>query len=98
VQGFGYPVLISSLGQSATAICAALVLCVTGETLNNARKIGIFPLAALGCVSALALVLGQYPYFYLTVAFIQASPRNGPLVTMTRTPVVYKYTRQRVYF
>lgn len=73
--------LISSLGQTATAICAAAVLYITGGTLDNARKIGVYPLVALGCVSALALVLGQYPYFYLTVAFIQVRPRSDPLVT-----------------
>jgi len=44
---------------------------ITDETLDNGKRIGFRTLAVLGCVSALSLVLGQYPYFYLTVAFIQ---------------------------
>ena len=64
--------------QVATALCAAVVVFITGESLETGRKIGATTLLVLGCVSALALVLGQYPYFYLTVAFIQMLKAFSP--------------------
>ncbi|EOD26934.1 hypothetical protein EMIHUDRAFT_114831 [Emiliania huxleyi CCMP1516] len=77
-KGFGYPVMVSAMGQVATALCAAVVVFITGESLETGRKIGATTLLVLGCVSALALVLGQYPYFYLTVAFIQMLKAFSP--------------------
>ena len=77
-KGFGYPVLVSALGQTTSAVCATIAVHITGETLDNGRRIGYKTLGVLGCVSALSLVLGQYPYFYLTVAFIQMLKAFSP--------------------
>mmetsp|Transcript_24125 Transcript_24125/g.77435 ORF Transcript_24125/g.77435 Transcript_24125/m.77435 type:complete len:362 (-) Transcript_24125:660-1745(-) len=77
-KGFGYPVMVSAMGQVATALCAGVFVFITGESLETGRKIGATTLLVLGCVSALALVLGQYPYFYLTVAFIQMLKAFSP--------------------
>mmetsp|Transcript_11507 Transcript_11507/g.16391 ORF Transcript_11507/g.16391 Transcript_11507/m.16391 type:complete len:375 (+) Transcript_11507:121-1245(+) len=77
-EGFGYPVLVSALGQTTTAVCAIAMVYITDETLDNGKRIGFRTLAVLGCVSALSLVLGQYPYFYLTVAFIQMLKAFSP--------------------
>ena len=38
---------------------------------------GLRSLLTLGGASAFALVLGQYPYLYLTVAFIQMLKARG---------------------
>ena len=69
--GFGYPVMVSALGQSTTALCSAAAVKGFGLSVENGRHVGLRSLLTLGGASAFALVLGQYPYLYLTVAFIQ---------------------------
>jgi len=76
--GFGYPVMVSALGQTTTAVCAYLVVRCTGMSVENGRKVSWRNLMLLGAASALALVLGQYPYLYLTVAFIQMLKAFSP--------------------
>ena len=78
--GFGYPVTISALGQLCTALSAWLVGVHDRATLVNAvRELGATTLGSLGGLTALSLVLGQYPYFYLTVAFIQMLKAFAPV-------------------
>lgn len=76
--GFGYPVMVSALGQSTTAVCSAAVVKGFGLSVENGRHVGLKSLATLGGASAFALVLGQYPYLYLTVAFIQMLKAFSP--------------------
>ena len=76
--GFGYPVMVSALGQAATAVCAWVVVRCGGETVENGRTVSWNVLLTLGGASALALVLGQYPYLYLTVAFVQMLKAFSP--------------------
>lgn len=76
--GFGYPVMVSALGQTTTAACAYLVVKCTGMSVESGRKVSWRNLMLLGAASALALVLGQYPYLYLTVAFIQMLKAFSP--------------------
>jgi hypothetical protein len=76
--GFGYPVLVSALGQSFTAVCAYLAVHFFGVHVETLGRIDRWSLVLLGGTSALALVLGQYPYLYLTVAFIQMLKAFSP--------------------
>ena len=76
--GFGYPVLVSALGQTVTAICAYAAVRFCGVSIEAGRNVDKSSMALLGGASALALVLGQYPYLYLTVAFIQMLKAFSP--------------------
>ena len=76
--GFGYPVLVSALGQSMTAVCAYVAVRFFGVSIENGRRVEGSSMLLLGGMSALALVLGQYPYLYLTVAFIQMLKAFSP--------------------
>jgi len=77
-HGFGYPVLVSALGQTATAACAALAVQLGYVSTENGQRVERSTLVLLGGASALSLVLGQYPYLYLTVAFIQMLKAFSP--------------------
>jgi len=76
--GFGYPVLVSALGQGATSIVAALAVRLGYVNTEGGRRVEQKSLIFLGGASALSLVLGQYPYLYLTVAFIQMLKAFSP--------------------
>ena len=76
--GFGYPVLVSALGQGATSIVAAIAVRMGYVDTRAGRQVEPTSLIYLGGASALALVLGQYPYLYLTVAFIQMLKAFSP--------------------
>ena len=76
--GFGYPVMVSALGQTTTAVCSSAVVRCFGLSIENGRRVGCRSLLLLGGASAFALVLGQYPYLYLTVAFIQMLKAFSP--------------------
>jgi len=76
--GFGYPVLVSALGQTTTAVCAFVAVHCGGVSVENGRRVDRGSMLLLGGASALALVLGQYPYLYLTVAFIQMLKAFSP--------------------
>jgi hypothetical protein len=76
--GFGYPVAITALGQIVTALFASCAVYCWGVSIENGRQENWLNFAALGGASALALVLGQYPYLYLTVAFIQMLKAFSP--------------------
>jgi len=76
--GFGYPVLVSSLGQLATSACAALCVHFGGVSTETGRRVPRGSMLLLGGAPALALVLGQSPYLYLTVAFIQMLKAFSP--------------------
>lgn len=81
--GFHYPVMVSSFGQAVTAMMSYLLVRVFEVfPRERCRDVSWSSLMLIGGASALALVLGQYPYLYLTVAFIQmlkASPSTPPL-------------------
>jgi len=77
-HGFGYPVMVSALGQTTTAVCAFTFVKATGMNIDNGKRVSWRNLMLLGGASALALVLGQYPYLYLTVAFIQMLKAFSP--------------------
>ena len=96
--GFGYPILVSAVGQCVTSVCACAVerLGVGASVFGAAAaappppdadgeggasgrpRVDAWSLALLSGSSALALVLGQFPYFYLTVAFIQMLKAFSP--------------------
>ena len=95
--GFGYPILVSAVGQCVTSVCACrraprrrrlrlrrrraapLPPDADGEGGASGRpRVDAWSLALLSGSSALALVLGQFPYFYLTVAFIQMLKAFSP--------------------
>ena len=76
--GFGYPVLVSSLGQLVTAVCAYIAVKFCGVSIETGKRVDKSSMIFLGGCSALALVLGQYPYLYLTVAFIQMLKAFSP--------------------
>ncbi len=76
--GFGYPVLVSALGQGATSIVAAIAVRLGYVDTQVGRRVEPSSLIYLGGASALSLVLGQYPYLYLTVAFIQMLKAFSP--------------------
>ena len=78
--GFHFPIIVSSLGQAFTA-CAAFVCLRVLKTHPMPERHPPAPprtLLAVGCASALSLCLGQYPYLYLTVAFIQMLKAFSP--------------------
>ena len=78
-KGFHYPVMVSALGQATTAVCAALSVRVFKWTqLHNGPKVSYSTYVSLGAAMALAMVLGQFPYLYLTVAFIQMLKAFSP--------------------
>jgi len=76
--GFGYPVLVSALGQGATAIVAALAVRLNYVDTSTGKRVDPKSMIYLAGASALSLVLGQYPYLYLTVAFIQMLKAFSP--------------------
>ena len=76
--GFGYPVLVSALGQSCTAVGAWVAVRFFGVSIESGLRVDRSSMLLLGGASALALVLGQYPYLYLTVAFIQMLKAFSP--------------------
>jgi len=76
--GFGYPVLVSALGQTTTGVVAAVLVQLGYVNTETGRSVDRKTLLLLGGASALALVLGQYPYLYLTVAFIQMLKAFSP--------------------
>jgi len=76
--GFGYPVLVSALGQSTTAVTAFACVRCGVVRIDSSRRVDTRSLVLLGGATALALVLGQYPYLYLTVAFIQMLKAFSP--------------------
>lgn len=65
--GFGYPVMVSGLGQAATALGATLCVHIGGASTEGGRQVPVRNLFLLGGASALALVLGQYPYVRLAL-------------------------------
>ena len=70
--GFHYPVMVSSFGQGITALLSFILVRVCGVfPRDRCRDVSWGSLGMIGFASAMALVLGQYPYLYLTVAFIQ---------------------------
>ena len=70
--------LVTALGQTTTAVCSSAVVRCFGLSIENGRRVGCRSLLLLGGASAFALVLGQYPYLYLTVAFIQMLKAFSP--------------------
>ena len=81
--GFGYPVIVSALGQGATGICAAVAVRLGYVDISTGQSVERKSLIYLGGASALSLVLGQYPYLYLTVAFIQMLKAFSPACEST---------------
>jgi len=75
--GFGYPVMVSALGQVMTA-CFAIGMVWSGADRLQNEKPDMNTVLLLSGASALSLVLGQYPYLYLTVAFIQMLKAFSP--------------------
>ena len=78
--GFGYPIMVAGFGQVFTAAISQLAVRAGFETLDNGPKIPTRSMVMVGFFSALALVLGQYPYLYLTVAFIQMLKAFSPAI------------------
>ena len=76
--GFGYPIMVSAFGQLTTAICAWMCVRFGGVSIDNGARVPVGNMVLLGGASALALTLGQYPYLYLTVAFIQMLKAFSP--------------------
>ena len=76
--GFHYPVMVSSLGQATTAVLAAVSVQLKLAPRDAGRRVKLSTYVLLGAASALAMVLGQYPYLYLTVAFIQMLKSFSP--------------------
>ena len=76
--GFGYPVMVSGIGQITTAVVATTLVRMGYVSTENGKAVDRRSLLILGGASALALVLGQYPYLYLTVAFIQMLKAFSP--------------------
>lgn len=76
--GFGYPVMVSAFGQLMTAICAFLCVRFGGVSIEAGKRVPTMNMVLLGGASALALTLGQYPYLFLTVAFIQMLKAFSP--------------------
>jgi len=78
--GFHYPVMVSGLGQATTAIASAVAVHVFRlAKLEASRALSPRTLLLIGLSTALSLVLGQYPYLYLSVAFIQMLKALSPL-------------------
>ncbi|KAL3925170.1 MAG: hypothetical protein SGPRY_003711 [Prymnesium sp.] len=88
-MGFHYPVMVSTLGQATTAVCAAISVHLLewtkldkgpeGSRIRlqlHACSVAHPPHLSSDC--ALAMVLGQFPYLYLTVAFIQMLKAFSP--------------------
>ena len=69
--------LVSALGRVSTAIGATIAVRYFGVSIETGLRIEK-SMVLLGGASALALVLGQYPYLYLTVAFIQMLKAFSP--------------------
>lgn len=76
--GFGYPIVVSALGQFTTMVCATVMVRAGVEEVEAGSRVSCATLALLGGASALTLILGQYPYLYLTVAFIQMLKAFSP--------------------
>lgn len=76
--GFGYPVMVSAFGQLTTAFCAWVCVRFFGVSIDTGSRVPTMNMVLLGGASALALTLGQYPYLYLTVAFIQMLKAFSP--------------------
>ena len=76
--GFGYPVMVSAFGQLTTAVCAVLCVRFGGVSVETGARVPARNMILLGGASALALTLGQYPYLFLTVAFIQMLKAFSP--------------------
>ncbi|KAL1504224.1 hypothetical protein AB1Y20_010633 [Prymnesium parvum] len=99
-MGFHYPVMVSALGQATTAICAVFSVHVLKWTkLNHGTQVPCSTFVTLGAASALAMVLGQFPYLYLTVAFIQMLKAFSPaymVILLSCLGVEYPSTRIKV--
>ena len=76
--GFGYPIMVSAFGQLTTAVCAWVCVRFFGVSVDTGSRVPARNMVLLGGASALALTLGQYPYLYLTVAFIQMLKAFSP--------------------
>ena len=88
--GFGYPVMVSALGQTITAVCSTVAVRFFGVSIETGKRVDRRSMLLLGGASALALVLGQYPYLYLTVAFIQMLKAFSPTY-MVRSSRAFKH-------
>ena len=88
---------VSAFGQMTTSMVACLLVGFGVETVENGRKVKSSSLFFLGGSSALALVLGQYPYLYLTVAFIQMLKAFSPALMVVLLSVMgVEYPSKRV--
>jgi len=97
--GFGYPVMVSAFGQGMTTLCSFLLVHCGYETLDKGPTVPRSSLVLLGGASALALVLGQYPYLYLTVAFIQMLKAFSPAIMVLLLSFMgVEYPSRRVIF
>lgn len=70
--------MVSAFGQMTTALCALLCVRFGNVSIETGRRVPAKNMVLLGGASALALVLGQYPYLFLTVAFIQMLKAFSP--------------------
>lgn len=95
--GFKYPIFLSGLGQLSTSIGARVYARVAAEWRPVAKEhspkgqtIGWHNLSArdarcvvvVSAASSASLVCGQYPYLYLSVAFIQMMKAFSPTVML----------------
>ena len=76
--GFGYPVVVSALGQLATMAGASLAVRCCHVQTEAGRDVPARTLVLMGCASSTSLTFGQYPYLYLSVAFIQMLKAFSP--------------------
>ena len=77
--GFHYPTMVSSIGQLTTAAFATIYVRLTGLSISNGLQVSWHNKMLLGGASAFSLVMGQFPYLYLTVAFIQMLKAFSPV-------------------
>ena len=76
--GFGYPVVVCGLGQLATMAGASLAVRRCHVPIKAGRALSMRTFMLMGCVSSTSLAFGQYPYLYLSVAFIQMLKAFSP--------------------
>ena len=68
-----------ALGMGTTSVASFLCVRVfKTHPIDQSKPVPVSNLVVLGATTALALCLGQYPYLYLTVAFIQMLKAFSP--------------------
>ncbi|KAL1528360.1 hypothetical protein AB1Y20_009713 [Prymnesium parvum] len=74
--GFGYPMMVSGIGQASSAIGAAVVIRVLRlQPLTQAHQVRwsffVRNMGVVGAATAASLCFGNAGYLYLTVSFVQ---------------------------